>query len=429
MNPRIYVDLVNSPDGLTVDDPITHFPKRRDSDNKTGVRECRPSGPDLVGRNITRRRFLAALGGGSILGPCANSAASNAPSVAFPDIRSVPPDLVVPALSHQSPGPGRRVRRTLSAYAHTDVHHTLYLPVDWEPGRKYPVLVEYPGNGPYHSPYGDYSSGEVGGCNMGYGISGGRGFVWMALPFISPADKTNERSWWGDVNATLLYCKNAVVDACEHFGGDSASVIICGFSRGAIACNYIGLHNEEMADIWLAFIANSHYDGVRSWPWKGSDRLSAIERLKLLRGRASFVLQEVSTANIQEYLKRTCVKAPFTFKTILYRNHTSSWILRDIPARRALRAWVSKILTEPPGVYQIRGRVLDADRRPVERVRIQSGDTHWTVTDSKGEFVLRNLIESRRKIVPIRKGLRFSPPQLSVTIKGNNVSHLEFHAS
>jgi len=392
------------------------------------VDESQQSGPDLAEQIIARREFLATLGCASILGLCARSAPSDTASVALPDIHSIPSDLAVPALTHQPPGAGRRVRRTLSAFAHTDVYHTLYLPVDWEPGKRYPILVEYPGNGPYHSPYGDYSSGEVEDCDMGFGISGGRGFVWLALPFISPTGKANERLWWGDVNATLLYCKNAIVDACENVGGDTASVILCGFSRGAIACNYIGLHNEEMADIWLAFIPDSHYDGVRSWPWKGSDRLSAMGRLKLLRGRASFISQEASTANIQEYLNSTGVKAPFSFQTIPYRNHTSSWILRDIPARRALRAWVSRILLKPPGVYKVRGRVVGANGAPVENVRIQSGATHWAVTDSKGEFVLRNLIDSRRTILPIREGLRFSPAQLSVAIEGSNISHLEFRS-
>ena len=49
---------------------------------------------------------------------------------------------------------------------------------------------------------------------------------------------------------------------CEQYGGDRAAVILTGFSRGAIACNYLGLHNEEIAGLWRAFIPYSHYDGV-----------------------------------------------------------------------------------------------------------------------------------------------------------------------
>lgn len=60
-------------------------------------------------------------------------------AAALPDIRSVQPDLAVPEISLLPPGAGSRVRRTLPACEQTDVHHTLYLPVDWHPGKRYPI--------------------------------------------------------------------------------------------------------------------------------------------------------------------------------------------------------------------------------------------------------------------------------------------------
>jgi len=36
---------------------------------------------------------------------------------------------------------------------------------------------------------------------------------------------------------------------CEKYGGDSAKVFLAGFSRGSIACNYIGLHNNQIASL------------------------------------------------------------------------------------------------------------------------------------------------------------------------------------
>ena len=42
----------------------------------------------------------------------------------LPDIQSVPPDLVVPALSEGTPAAGKRVRHGLN---------TLCLPTDWKP--------------------------------------------------------------------------------------------------------------------------------------------------------------------------------------------------------------------------------------------------------------------------------------------------------
>ncbi|MCL2659145.1 MAG: hypothetical protein FWD64_01320, partial [Acidobacteriaceae bacterium] len=234
---------------------------------------------------MDRRSFLAAAGAGLLSGKM--YAADPGCSTGFPDVRSIAADLTTPPAIAAAPSPGVRARRALAAYAGTEVHHTLYLPSDWKPGKKYPVLVEYPGNGPYTSPCGDSSSGDVEDCNLGYGISAGQRFLWLALPFIDSSGKRNQRWWWGDVAATVNYCRKAVGEACHRFGGDPRSVILCGFSRGAIACNFIGLHDDSIAGLWLGFVASSHYDGVEHWDWEGSDPASARKRLYRLRGRAS----------------------------------------------------------------------------------------------------------------------------------------------
>ena len=91
-----------------------------------------------------------------------------------PDIRTVEPDLVVPEMVEGDPGPGKRVKQTTAGWEDTQVYHALYLPVDWQPKKQYPVIVEYAGNGPFTSPYGDVSTGKVEGSCMGYGISGGK---------------------------------------------------------------------------------------------------------------------------------------------------------------------------------------------------------------------------------------------------------------
>jgi len=64
-------------------------------------------------------------------------------------------DLTVPAMTTEAPGAGRRVKMTLPAYRGTEVYHALYLPSDWQAGRRYPVIVEYAGNGSYSNRYGD----------------------------------------------------------------------------------------------------------------------------------------------------------------------------------------------------------------------------------------------------------------------------------
>ncbi len=213
----------------------------------------------------------------------------------FPDILTVAPDLSTPVMeADRSPSAGRRVRMVAVGYEGTTVHHSLYLPTDWRQGRKYPVIVEYAGNGPYRNKIGDTCSGRVEDCNLGYGISGGKKFIWVCLPFISKDHKRNQLQWWGDIDATVEYCKAVVAQVYRDFGGDPRAVFLAGFSRGAIACNFIGLHDDEIASIWRGFICHSHYDGVRKWGYSGSDRVSAAVRLKRLGDRPQFISHERS---------------------------------------------------------------------------------------------------------------------------------------
>jgi hypothetical protein len=236
-----------------------------------------------------------------------------------------------------------RVRQTTPGWEGHPVHHTLYLPVNWQRGARFPVLIEYAGNGGYLNRFGDVSTGTVEGSNLGYGISGGSNYIWVCLPFVARVGsvKTNAAKWWGDVGETIAYCTNTVNYIWAQFCGDPKAVILCGFSRGAIACNFIGLHNDGIAPLWRAFIAHSHYDGVRTnWPYAGADRTSALARLQRLNGRPQFITHEGSTAATETWIKSSGVAGAFTFEPIPFRNHSDQWVLRDIPARRKLRLWL-----------------------------------------------------------------------------------------
>ncbi len=265
----------------------------------------------------------------------------------FPDIKKVEQDLKPPPMTDALPAPGKRVRMVSSKYRKTKVFHTLYLPTDWSKEKKYPVIVEYAGNGPYVNKWGDRCSGKVEDCNLGYGISGGKGVIWICLPYISKDHKQNQLQWWGDVHATVDYCKTVVPDVCKNYGGDTSNVFLVGFSRGAIACNYIGLHDDKIAKLWKGFICHSHYDGVIKWNYKGSDRTSALIRLKRLQNRPQFISHETSVAATKEYLKKAAPTGNFTFQILPYRNHTDSWVLRDIPERKVIRKWFRKQLYLP----------------------------------------------------------------------------------
>ncbi len=367
-----------------------------------------------------RRAMMLCLAAGAVL-------AGGAAAGPLPDIGTVAPDLEAPPVVEGAPAPGGRVRQSLPEYEGTEVHHALYLPADWRPGRRYPVIVEYAGNGPYSNAFGDISTGRVDGSKLGYGISGGKGFLWLCLPYVNAREKRNQEQWWGDVDATLDYCRKAVRLVCEEYGGDPSAVILAGFSRGAIGCGYLGLHDDAAADIWLAFVPYSHYDGViTTWPYPGADRASAAARLARLKGRASFVCQEGGTAATEAYLRATGVEAPFVFRSTGFRNHNDAWALRDCPARRDLRAWLAEVLRTRPGTFAVRGRVVDAAGWGIPGARVESGDTHFAQTDAEGRYVLAGLTAGRRTLRAVRTGMRF--PERQVDLAGDQ-DGLDFHAA
>lgn len=271
----------------------------------------------------------------------------------LPDIRSVPPDLEVPALSEGAPAPGKRVKLTLDSKKGTGVYNVLYLPTDWKPDAKMPVIVELAGNGNYKSKQGDVSHGVPEGSNLGYGLSAGKGFIWLCVPYLNGKGDEIAITWWGtpptyDPQPTLKHLREAVKSVCHDFGGDSSKVLLCGFSRGAIACNYLGFYDDETAKLWCAFLPYSHYDGVHKWPYPGSDRDSALTRLQRLGNRPQFICGEGQNPKPTEaYLRPLMPDADLTFLSTGFLNHNDAWILRPSPARDKAREWLSRVISAP----------------------------------------------------------------------------------
>jgi lysophospholipase L1-like esterase len=247
-------------------------------------------------------------------------------------------DLVVPAVTDEAPSAGSRVRQFNKDSVGSRVYHTLYLPTDWKADRKYPVIVEYAGN------KWRTSLGTVEGSSLGYGVTGGKGVIWICMPYVNQQEMRNQETWWGDVDATVAYCKHTVKRICDEYGGDSDNVFIAGFSRGAIACNFIGLHDDEIASLWRGFICHSHYDGVRKWGYANSDRPAAADRLARLGNRPQFISQENSTEATQTYLKEAHPDGNFTFVPLKGVPHTDTWVLEDRPERATLRNWFNHSL-------------------------------------------------------------------------------------
>jgi hypothetical protein len=269
----------------------------------------------------------------------------------LPDISSVAADLNVPGLAEGPPSAGKRVRLGLFPDTPPVI---LYLPTDWTPEKKFPVIIELAGNGNYKNQYGDTSSGMPEDSVLGYGLSGGKGFVWACVPFLNEAGDQTAITWWGDApdyrpNSTVAFLKRAVPALCERFSGDTERVILCGFSRGAIATNAIGLHDDEIAALWRAFLCYSHYDGGDPrWPFAGADSASARQRLARLKGRPQLICSESPLETTRLYLQSTGVSGDFTFLETGFRNHSDAWTLRPSPARDTARRWLAELVKMPP---------------------------------------------------------------------------------
>ena len=267
------------------------------------------------------------------------------PSAANADDKSVSNDLVTPTMTDEEPAAGRRVRQVAPEYEGSDVYHALYLPEDWKPGEKYSVLVEYTGN--KFAACG--STGEVKDANLGFGLTGGKGFIWVSMPYIEIGRKENAVTWWGDKDATVDYCKTNLPRICEEFGGDLSSIFVCGFSRGAIGASYIGLADDEIARFWKGMITHDHFDGDRKWGYPESDRESALVRLARLKGRPV-----LACGGANEFLRDHLGLAKFTFlrppvakifaipdgKVI--HPHTDLWMHRESIYRDEARRWLNE---------------------------------------------------------------------------------------
>lgn len=299
-------------------------------------------------------------------------------------------DLQPPPITDGSPAPGRRViLRLPDQESRSPVYSTLYLPTNWDPNQSFPVIVEWGGNGPFQDPLGDTkilsekgsdplqlagegqtplrrgsSSGRVEDGTLGYGLAGNDGFLWVCLPYLNDAGTHPVTQWWGSEpqytpHATLNYAIRVVQHVCQQYRGDAAKVVLVGFSRGSIACNYLGLHDDKIAALWRASIGFSHYDGLRDWPFSFSDRESAWQRLHRLQGRPQLILAQSLAASpspanpptieeIKTHLEKGNIQGDFTFLETGFVNHDDDWVLRPSPARHQARVWLYEKLQLPP---------------------------------------------------------------------------------
>jgi hypothetical protein len=246
----------------------------------------------------------------------------------------------VPAVEDTGPAPGKRVRYRLARDAGNGIYSVLNLPEDWRPGKTFPLIVEYPGNLFYGASC--YSTGLPDQCVIGYGMSKGRGAICLGVPFVDRAAGKMAESGWGSADDTADYVMQMVEEVCNRFGGERENVVLTGFSRGAIACGYIGLRNDRIAALWKGFHACQHYDGLQ---WNRANE-GVMERAARFQGGAVF-----QTDNSQEKYQ-SVVDAMHTKVTWVQSGlnaHATAMFLDDRPSTRRLRDWFWQLVGRPEG--------------------------------------------------------------------------------
>lgn len=258
------------------------------------------------------------------------------------------------------PSAGKWVSEAIPEYRDTKVHHMIYLPIDYDKNKQYPVIVELTGN--------QYKGGFTGRpeeAHLGYAATLGKGAIVVAAPYVSELHQENQLKWWGDADATADYLKKLVPYLVKNYNADAKRFLLCGFSRGAIGASFIGLHDDEVAKLWCAFLSHDHFDGQRHWKgtsWgtpMGIYQSQARVRLERVAGRPWYVS---FNDNIEEYdvaLKEMGVSdcGAFTFAPVPIKkrfseipnryfqvDHNDCFPLFDFPEANNLRAWVKKQL-------------------------------------------------------------------------------------
>lgn len=242
----------------------------------------------------------------------------------------------LPSLEDCAPAPGKRVRYRPAWDDATGIYSILYLPEGWQAGRRYPVIVEFPGN-VFYAP-ACYSTGLPDQCVIGHGMTKGKGTICLGLPFVERTRGRIVENGWGNADDTADHAMRMVAEVCDKFGGDPENIVLTGFSRGAIACGYIGLRNERIASLWRGFHACQHYDGDG---WNGASLAGALERGVRFRGRSVF-----QTDNPREKFQPVMdvMNTQVIWADSGLGFHSTAMFLDDRPSTQQLREWFSKLV-------------------------------------------------------------------------------------
>jgi len=300
------------------------------------LRETFPDGtPKLDPARITGVRLILVR---PMVGATVDVSGLRAAGAAPPFVRPAG-RIETPPVEEGPPAAGRRVRHTLAVDEGTGIHALLHLPEDWVAGRErpYPVVVELPGN-IFFVP-GCYSPGLPEQCAIGYGMTRGRGAIWVSAPFVDRAAGTIAENGWGNPDDTADLLRRVVEDVCGRFGGDRRCVVLTGFSRGAIACGFIGLRDDRVAALWRGFHCCQHHDGDG---WNGATLDGAIARGARFRGLSVFHTDNDAAA-VRPVTEAMGVPTEFVASGL--GAHSVAMFLDDRASTRRLREWFADLVS------------------------------------------------------------------------------------
>lgn len=254
---------------------------------------------------------------------------------------------------------GKRVSQTLPEYDGTEVHHTLYLPTDYNEEDLFPVIVELTGN------KWQYGNGTVEEAHLGYSVSLGKDFIWVVPPYVAVDGTHNEVTWWGSEEKTVDYLKNLVKYIIENYNADPKRIFLTGFSRGSIGVSYIGLYDDDISKLWCGFLSHDHFDGQREWAgtYWGSPleeyRKHAAERLKRVNDREWYVsfngtvkdgyasvIEELGVGEYGKYIYAPTTMSkcfPEIPNQYFESAHNDCWPAFDLFESARLRQWLYKL--------------------------------------------------------------------------------------
>ncbi|NJB81341.1 alpha/beta hydrolase family protein [Wenyingzhuangia aestuarii] len=243
--------------------------------------------------------------------------------------------LEVPDMILKKPTAGLRVKYKLDN--NSELYSALFLPKKWTPKKKLPIIVEFPGNEFYTN--NCYSSGSPEDCTIGYGMSKGNA-IWVSLPFVNYKTGKTAPSGWGNPEDTVDYTLKVVDHIIKKFNGDPNNVFLTGFSRGAIACGFIGLRNKSIANTWKGIHMCQHYDGDG---WGGSKLNDAILRLQNLNGTKIFHTDNIKkNKELQKMLADQNVDVTSAESDL--NTHACAMFLDNRPSTLKLRKWYQDLL-------------------------------------------------------------------------------------